>query len=94
MKNRVSKRLLLGLGFDCEDGHIRITKGENFRLYGGSEETHETMQEKAARFNKQLGKRRKTIDEIDIKEFYDIADSIGLKVNKNMKNEGDRNAKN
>lgn len=80
MKNRIYKRLLLGLGFDCKDGHIRITKGDNFRLYGGSEETHEFMQEKAIKFNEQLDKKHKTLDGIDLKEFYDIAEKIGLKV--------------
>jgi len=72
--------MLLGMGLDCKDGHVRITKGENFRLYGGSRETHEMMQEKAIKFNEQLGKRRKTLDEINRKEFYDIARSVGLNV--------------
>ena len=80
MKNRITKRLLLGLGFDCEDGHIRMTKGKNFRLYGGSRKTHELMQEKAVKFNEQLVKRNKTLENIEVKEFYDIAEKIGLNV--------------
>ena len=68
------------MGFDCKDGHIRITKGENFRLYGGSQKTHEFMQEKAIKFNEQLDKRNKTIDEISREKFYEIATKIGLKV--------------
>ncbi len=47
MKNRNYRRVLTGFGFDHKDGHVRLTKGENFRLLGGSEETHEEMQEKA-----------------------------------------------
>jgi len=78
--NRFYKKILLGLGLDCADGHIRITKGKNFRLFGGSQETHELMQEKAIKFNEQLEKRRKTLDEINKKEFYEIARSIGLKI--------------
>ncbi|MDD3904982.1 MAG: hypothetical protein PHS46_00445 [Candidatus Omnitrophica bacterium] len=78
--NRNYKKLLLGLGFDSKDGHLRITKGENFRLYGGSEETHEMMQEKAIKFNEQLEKRRKNIEEINEKEFKDISRAIGLKI--------------
>jgi len=72
---------LLGLGLDSKDGHVRVTKGKNFRLLGGSEETHEMMQEKAIKFNEQLDKRRKTLDEINDKEFRDIAKTVGLKVN-------------
>ena len=51
---RISKKILLGLGFDNKDGHVRVTKGKNFRLYGGSEVTHDEMQEKAIKFNEQL----------------------------------------
>jgi len=85
MNNRISKRLLLGLGFDAKDGHVRITNGKNFRLYGGSKETHELMQEKAIKFNEHLDKTHKCIEEIGVKEFYDIAGKIGLKIPKNYK---------
>ena len=64
MENRLYKKILLGLGLDSKDGHVRITKGENFRLYGGSEETHEFMQEKAVKFNEHLDKKGKTLDNI------------------------------
>ena len=76
----MDKSVLLGLGLDCKDGHIRITKGKNFRLYGGSRKTHEKMQEKAIKFNEQLDKRGKKLNEISTKEFYEIADKIGLAV--------------
>jgi hypothetical protein len=39
---------LIGLGLDNQDGHKRITQGEEFLLVGGSEETHERMQDGAA----------------------------------------------
>ena len=83
--NRTNKRILLGLGFDSKDGHVRITKGENFRLLGGSTETHEIMQEKVIKFNEQLGKRHKTLDDIDENEFRDIAKVVGLKIPRKSK---------
>ena len=73
------RKILLGLGFDARDGHLRITRGKNFRLFGGSQQTHEMMQEKAVKFNEQLKARGKILEEIDRKEFYEIADKIGLK---------------
>jgi hypothetical protein len=73
------KALLLGLGLDAKDGHLRLTKGENFRVYGGSEETHEYLQEKCVKFNEKLKRKGKTLDEINTKEFYNIAQEIGLK---------------
>ena len=78
MKNANQKSYLLGLGFDNEDGHRRITRGKNFRLYGGSEDTHSLMQEKAIKFNEQLKHKGKTLEEISRKEFVDIAHKIGL----------------
>ena len=78
--NRLYRNVLLGLGLDNKDGHVRVTKGKNFRLFGGSKETHELMQEKAIRFNEQLDKRHKTLDDINDKEFRDIAKRVGLKV--------------
>ncbi len=80
--NRLYKKVLLGLGFDAKDGHVRITKGKNFRLFGGSRETHEMMQEKAVKFNEQLDKRRKSLDGLNEKEFYDIAREVGLTIPK------------
>jgi hypothetical protein len=84
MTNRVYRKVLLGLGFDCKDGHVRITKGRNFRLYGGSEETHELMQEKAIKFNKQLDRKNKSLDQLNKEEFFDIARKIGLHVPKEL----------
>ena len=74
------KKILLGMGFDCKDGHIRITKGKDFRLYGGSDQTHKLMQEKAIKFNEQLDRRGKTINDISKEEFYEIASKISLKI--------------
>lgn len=79
MKKKESKKLLYGLGLDNKDGHLRITKGENFRLYGGSEGTHELMQEKVIKFNEQLDKKGKKLDDLSNSEFNDIADKVGLK---------------
>lgn len=79
MNNRLYRKILLGLGLDSKDGHVRITKGKNFRLYGGSEQTHELMQEKAVKFNEHLDKKGKTLDSVSKEEFYEIATKIGLK---------------
>jgi hypothetical protein len=78
--NRLYKKVLLGLGLDCKDGHVRITKGKNYHLMGGSQETHEVMQEKAIKFNEQLDKRKKSLDDINEEEFRDISRKVGLKV--------------
>jgi len=66
------KALLLGLGLDNEDGHVRITRGDNFQLVGGSEETHEKMTETVIRFNEKLKHRGKRLEEVDPEEFRDL----------------------
>jgi hypothetical protein len=73
------KSLLLGFGLDEKDGHKRFTKGENFYLFGGSKKTHEFMQEKCVKFNEELKKRKKNLDQISKQEFYEIAGKLGLK---------------
>ena len=72
------KAWLLGLGLDAKDGHTRITTGENFKLVGGSEETHGVMQEKAVKVNEQLKRRGKTLETVSGDEFYEIADKVGM----------------
>jgi hypothetical protein len=72
------KALLLGLGLDT-DGHKRVTKGPNFVLLGGSQETHEVMTEKAIKINEKLAAKGKQLEEVSREEFDDIADSVGLR---------------
>ncbi len=78
-ERRVRKAILLGLGFDSRDGHIRITRGKNFRLFGGSQETHEVMQEKAIKFNECLDRRGKRIEEVTPQDLREIAAELHLK---------------
>ena len=78
-KNYREKALLLGLGLDAKDGHVRITKGENFRLFGGSQDTHAHMQEKVIKFNEELSRKKKSLEQINREEFVEIAEKVGFK---------------
>ncbi len=66
------KAMLLGLGLDNKDGHRRLTKGDNFCLVGGSEETHERMTETAIKFNERLARKGKALGELAPEEFRDM----------------------
>jgi hypothetical protein len=79
-KNINKKAWLIGLGFDCNDGHVRVAHGKNFRVYGGSENTHNLMLEKAIKINEQLDKKGKTLENISENEFFDIASKAGLNI--------------
>ena len=72
------RALLLGVGLDS-DGHQRVTKGKNFALVGGTQETHEAMTEKATKINEHLQKRGKELHEVSREEFDDIAHRVGLR---------------
>ena len=63
---------LVGLGLDNEDGHKRITTGEQFAILGGSEETHERMTETVVKTFEELKQRGKKLDEVRRTELAEI----------------------
>ena len=66
------KAVMLGVGLDSRDEHKRLTKGDNFVLMGGSEETHERMTETAIKVNEKLAKRGKKLQDASPEELRDI----------------------
>ncbi|MBR5414780.1 MAG: hypothetical protein IK105_02485 [Thermoguttaceae bacterium] len=76
---------LLGVGLDNTDGETRLTRGKNFTLVGGSQETHAVMQETALKVNEQLDRKGKSLGEVAPAELRDmimeITDKIGVKKN-------------
>ena len=62
----------LGVGLDNKDGHKRVTQSEMFLLVGGSEETHEQMQDTAIRFEESLKQRGKQLSETSADEAADL----------------------
>ena len=63
---------VLGLGFDTTDGVKRVTRTEEMLILGGSESTHERMQETAARFGEELEKRGKRLQDASASEAIDL----------------------
>ena len=75
---------ILGVGLDQEEnGPTRLSRGRNFLLVGGSEQTHEIMQETVTKVNERLDRRGRSLEEVSPGEFRDILfevrDSIGEK---------------
>jgi hypothetical protein len=67
-----SRTKLLGLGLDGTDGHTRLTRGDDFMLCGGSEETHSKMQETTIKLNEKLRKSGRRIGDVPPRELGDI----------------------
>ena len=74
-KRRFSERRvasLLGLAFDATDGHKRITRGDNFILAGGSEQTHGLMRDTIIKVNEKLDERGLDLADVSADELRDL----------------------
>jgi hypothetical protein len=67
---------LLGLAFDAKDGHKRITRGNNFLLAGGSEETHGLMRETILKVNEQLDARGLELADVSPDELRNMLNDV------------------
>ena len=67
---------LLGVAFDADDGQTRLTKGKNFALVGGSEETHAVMRETAVKINEHIDRAGKRLEDVSVGELRDICQEI------------------
>ncbi|MEQ8847836.1 hypothetical protein [Botrimarina sp.] len=63
---------VLGIGLDNADGHKRLTRGKDFLLAGGSEETHAQMQETMIKVTERLDQRGKRIRDASPDELRDL----------------------
>lgn len=80
MVSRPRKARLLGVGLDRDDEMVRITRGGNYHLVGGSRDTHRSMQEKCVQFNEKLSARGKELEELEREEFLDLAAECRMNV--------------
>ncbi len=71
-KRRARRAALLGVDLDNDDGHKRITTGEQFAIVGGSEETHERMTETVVKTFEELKQKGKPLEEVGPKELSEI----------------------
>lgn len=62
----------LGVGLDGKDEHHRLTRSEHFLLFGGSDETHERMQETAIKFDEALERAGKKLREASLEEIIEL----------------------
>jgi hypothetical protein len=67
-----TKAGLLGVAFDNDDGHKRITSGDQFLLVGGSQEKHEHMTETVLKTFEELKRRDKRLETVDPRELAEI----------------------
>ena len=71
-KNKLKMSGIIAVGLDNDDNQERITHSKHFMLLGGSEETHERMQDTAIRFEEKLKDRGKRLQDTSINEVLDL----------------------
>lgn len=67
---------LLGVGFDEDDGHIRITSGDKFDVLMGSDESHEYITKLIMKIEAELDERGLILDEMSPEKFNEIVKSL------------------
>ncbi len=67
---------LLGLAFDANDGHKRITRGKNFLLAGGSEQSHVFMREMILKVTERLDELGQDLADVSVEELRDLIDEV------------------
>jgi hypothetical protein len=66
------KAALFGVAFDNDDGHKRVTSGDQFLLVGGSQEKHEFMTETVLKTFEELKRRAKRLETVGPQELEEI----------------------
>ncbi|HSR87930.1 MAG TPA: hypothetical protein VLL07_03165 [Pontiella sp.] len=68
---------LLGVGFDADDGHVRITSGDKFDVVMGSDESHEYMTSLIMKIEEELEAQGLELDELSTEKLNEIVQSLG-----------------
>jgi hypothetical protein len=87
MKNKLHKRELLGFGLNNDDGHVRMTKGENFFVHGGSQKTHSSISQKIQKFNRLLAERGTNLNDAPDAVISEVAQLAGFQCLKKIRTE-------
>lgn len=67
---------LLGVGFDHDDGHVRITKNDNYDVFMGSEESHEYLQKLIHKIEAAMEQAGLCLDDFTPEEFSEFVGSL------------------
>ena len=68
---------MLGVGFDADDGHVRITTGDKFDVIMGSDESHEYITKLITKIEKELDAQGLNLDELSPEKLGEIVKLLG-----------------
>ncbi len=67
---------LLGVGFDTEDGQIRITQADEYHVIMGSGETHKELHKICRRINLSIKGSGKKLTDFSPEEFMELVKEL------------------
>jgi len=67
---------LLGVGFDTQDGQIRITEADQYRVLMGSGETHAELQKICKKINETIKKSGRPLCDYSPDEFMELVKKL------------------
>ena len=79
MSSGVRKKIirLLGVGFDTDDGHVRITSGDKFDVVMGSDESHEYITTLIMKIEKEMEAQGLDLDDLSPEKLNEIVQTLG-----------------
>jgi hypothetical protein len=67
---------LLGVGFDHEDGQIRITQADDYQVLMGSGETHTELQKICRRIEESIQASGRKLSDFSPEEFMEMVQKL------------------
>ena len=67
---------LLGVGFDNDDGHIRITRSDKSQIYMGSNESHHALQKICLDIEKAVCSSGRKLSDYTPEEFMSLVGEL------------------
>jgi hypothetical protein len=67
---------LLGVGFDTQDGKIRITQADEYGVLMGSGETHKELQDICRRIDESIKSSGRVLSDYTPEEFMELVQGL------------------
>jgi hypothetical protein len=67
---------LLGVGFDHQDGHIRITQADQYQVVMGSQDSHRELQKICSKIEQTIQSSGRKLQEYTPEEFVELLAEI------------------
>lgn len=74
--SRRGRAVLVGRALGKGDGHIRVTFGDDFRIEGGSKETHAVLQRQTQAIREELNRRGLSLANITRETYHEVVRAV------------------